>query len=126
MCSTCKYVIDLSFPTPPFREFQQIGRILNDLGAKLQFILSTIRKRRFTCTRLRVENFAWSSRIPLCIITLDIGSHLQVHGAEVPFKRPESYLKLEATIGWQRLLQALMHQKWMTSSRKRTFFQINL
>jgi nuclear pore complex protein Nup188 len=29
------------------------------------------------------------------IITLDIALHLQVHGTEVPLKKPESYLKLE-------------------------------
>ena len=42
------------------------------------------------------------------IITLDIGLHLQVHGSEVPLKRPESYLKLEPRLKSEEQLTEML------------------
>ena len=42
------------------------------------------------------------------IITLDIGLHLQVHGTEVPLKRPESYVKLEPRLKSEEQLTEML------------------
>ncbi|KDR84406.1 hypothetical protein GALMADRAFT_237258 [Galerina marginata CBS 339.88] len=42
------------------------------------------------------------------IITRDIGLHLQLHGSEVPLKKPESYLKLEPYLKNQDQLTDLL------------------
>ncbi|PPQ92766.1 hypothetical protein CVT25_003875 [Psilocybe cyanescens] len=44
------------------------------------------------------------------IITRDIGIHLQLHGSEVPLKKPESYLQLESCLKDQDRLTDLLSE----------------
>ncbi|KAF8178012.1 hypothetical protein BJ912DRAFT_930157 [Pholiota molesta] len=44
------------------------------------------------------------------ILTRDIGLHLQLHGSEVPLKKPQSYLKLEPYLKSQEQLNDLLSE----------------